>query len=131
MDTSQDRERIITVNISCDDCPEGARCAGCQAIMDAAVADTLAQGTDPRHVNVAQTAAEQRIALARKLGAEIIADPEGHECQHPEVVAATLVRAAEQTNRNLGLVQDTPEQAAQREAGRRARVQAVIDAIGA
>lgn len=131
MDTSQDRERIITVNISCDDCPEGARCAGCQAIMDAAVADTLAQGTDPRHVNVAQTAADQRIALARKLGAEIIADPAGHECLHPEAVAATLVRAAEQTNRNLGLVQDTPEAAAQREAGRRARIQAVIDAIGA
>jgi len=29
----------ITVDLRCDDCPDGARCARCQAIVDAAVAD--------------------------------------------------------------------------------------------
>jgi hypothetical protein len=48
------RERIITVGLRCSDCPEhGPRCADCQATMDAAVAATLADGIDPRHVNPA------------------------------------------------------------------------------
>jgi hypothetical protein len=43
----------ITVDLRCDDCPDGARCARCQAIVDAAVAETLAAGIAPEHVNVA------------------------------------------------------------------------------
>jgi hypothetical protein len=70
--------------------------------------------------------AAQWIALARRIGAEVKADPAKYECQDPQVVADTLIRAAEMTNRNLGLVKDTPKAAEQREAERRARIQAVI-----
>lgn len=79
----------------------------------------------------AELSAADRIALAERLGAEIKADPEGHDCLHPEAVAEFLLIAAASRNRHLGLVQDTPQAAAQRETERRARVQAVIDQIGA
>jgi hypothetical protein len=48
----------ITVDLRCDDCPDGARCARCQSIVDAAVADTLAAGIAPEHVNVAPAGRE-------------------------------------------------------------------------
>lgn len=51
------RERIITVGLSCSDCPQGGRCADCQDTMSAAAAATLAAGTDPRHVNAAPAGA--------------------------------------------------------------------------
>jgi bacterioferritin-associated ferredoxin len=42
----------ITVDLRCGDCPDGARCARCQAIVDAAVAETLAAGVSPEHIHV-------------------------------------------------------------------------------
>lgn len=74
--------------------------------------------------------AADRIALARKVGARVAADPAAAGCQDPEAVAAHLLRAAEQRNRTLGLVQDTTEQAAQREAERRERILAVMAQVG-
>ena len=51
--TRKDLDRIV-VDIRCTSCPENARCGKCQSIVDAAVATTLAEGTDPKHIHVRQ-----------------------------------------------------------------------------
>lgn len=49
--TRKDLEKII-VDIRCDKCPvAGPRCAKCQGILDAAIAATLDEGTDARHIH--------------------------------------------------------------------------------
>lgn len=51
---SQNLDKIV-VDLRCTNCPDGARCDRCQAIVIAAVDSTLASGTDPQHIHVKPT----------------------------------------------------------------------------
>lgn len=47
------RERIVTVGVTCSDCPPAGRCADCQESIDFGVAAARAAGIAERHINPA------------------------------------------------------------------------------